>query len=166
MQPHAELPEKDWPAACKWKATGRARGTYIGLLCELVNNKLGDEGLKAIGEIYKEMAHRTFSDAFKKFGIEGNDAAAFAKYEKFTQDILGQDGEIVELSPKRAVVRWHKCHLFDTSKPVPLGTKVCDQTINYEATAAKLLNPKLKVTQTKHQTTGDPYCELVIEQED
>jgi predicted hydrocarbon binding protein len=35
----------------------------------------------------------------------------------------------------------------------------------FERTGAELLNPGIKVTQTKIMTAGDPYCEIVFEEE-
>ncbi len=122
-----ELPEEEWPAERKWKACGRTRGWYIGKLSKAVYEKFGEDGLKVLGVVWKEGADRYFLKGLKSFGIEGEDAKSYALYFKRAQEIIGLKMELVEASEKRAVLRYHTCHLFDKSDPI--AEKICRETI-------------------------------------
>lgn len=153
----------EWTPERRWKATGKARGRYIGDLEEAVVERWGEEGLKVIGEVYRRAAERTFLQGLKSFGIEGNDATAFAKFFVVANSVIGYDMELVEATPKRAVVRYHTCHLFPT--PSEQCARLCRHAnFGFELRAVELLNPKLKVSMPKLQSEGAPYCELVIEE--
>jgi hypothetical protein len=156
-----ELSDKDWPVERKWIAAGRSRARYVGDLSKAVYQKYGEEGLKLVGEVYAKMAERVFLKGLKAFDIKGKDAKAFATYFKLAQEVLGYKMEIPEASEKRAIIRWHTCHLFD--KPDPVGHEICKQANSqFEKKAAELLNPKLRFKFTKFQTAGDPYCEAEV----
>lgn len=156
------LPEDAWPSERKWKATGRARGRYVGDLERAVYESFGDEGLKVIGQVYAQAAERTFLQGLKNFGIKEKDARAFALFFVISNTIIGYDMELVEATPERAVVRYHTCHLFDASSSG--NARICrEANFNFERRAAQLLNPKLKVTMTKLRAAGDPCCEFIVE---
>ena len=160
-----ELDEKDWPLARRWKATDKARGRYMGDMCLAMYEKWGEEGLEVIGKVYASAAERTFLKGLKDFGIKGNGADAMAKFFVIANSVLSYPMEMVEASEKKAVIRYHSCHLF--AKPSPGAEQICRRAIfSYEQKAAALLNPKLKVYFTKVWTGGDPYCEWVAESED
>lgn len=156
------LPEDVWPSARKWKATGRARGRYMGDLERAVYERWGGEGLKVIGQVYAQAAERIFLQGLKNFGIKEKDARAFALFFVISNTIIGYDMELVEATPERAVVRYHTCHLFES--PSPADALICrEANFNFEKRAAELLDPRLKVTMTKLRSAGDPYCEFVVE---
>ena len=155
----------EWTAERKWKATGRARGRYIGDLEQAILEHWGEEGLKVIGEVYRKAAERTFLQGMRSFGIEGNDATAYAKFFVVANSVLGYDMELAEATPKRAVVRLHTCHLF--TEPSEACGRLCrNANFGFERRAVELLNPKLKVKFTQLQSEGAPYCELVVEEGD
>lgn len=155
------LPENVWTAERKWKATGRARGRYVGDLERAVYERWGDEGLKVIAQVYAQAAERTFLKGLKNFGVEEKDARAFALFFVISNSVIGYDMELVEATPERAVVRYHTCHLFEA--PSPAHARLCTEAhFSFEKRAAELLNPSLKVTMTKLRTAGDPYCEFVV----
>lgn len=158
-----ELSPQEWPAERKWKAAARARGRYCGDLERAVYERWGEEALEVIGKIWREGAERTFLEQMKTFGIEGNDAAAYATAFVLANSVLGYNMELVEATPTRAVVRYHTCHLFDDPS---IGGDLCRKAhFRYEQRACELLNPKLKSTLTKLRTEGDPCCEFVVEME-
>ena len=155
----------EWTAERKWKATGRARGRYIGDLEQAIYAKWGEEGLRVIAEVYRNAAERTFLEGLRSFGIEGDDATAYAKFFVIANSILGYDMELAEATPKRAMVRIHTCHLFP--KPAEVGGHLCRlANFAFERRAVELLNPKLRVSPGKLQSEGDPYCEIVVEEVD
>ena len=157
-----ELNEKDWPMVRRWKGTGKARGRYIGDMSLAMYERWGEEGLEVIGKVYEAAADRTFLKGLKDFGIQGNGADAFAKFFVIANSIIGYPMELVEASEKKAVVRYHSCHLF--AGPSPAAEQICRRAIFcFEKRAVALLNPTLKVEFTKVWTGGDPYCEWVAE---
>ncbi len=159
-----ELDEKEWPFVRRWKATDKARGRYIGDMCLAMYEKWGKEALEVIGKVYAGAADRTFLKGLKDFGVKGNGADAMAKFFVISNSIISYPMEMVEESEKRAVIRYHKCHLF--ANPSPAAADICRNAIFcFEQKAAGLLNPKLRVEFTKIWTAGDPYCEWVAELE-
>lgn len=158
----ASLDPEVWPIARRWKATGKARGRYIGELSKALYEELGDRGIEIIGNIYDQMAQKSFLPGLKAFGIDGNDAEAYATYFKLLWELMGYKVEVVELSGGRSVVRTHSCHLFEN--PDPTAEEICKRAnFRFEERAVKLLNPDLRVRFTKLQSAGDPYCEMVVE---
>lgn len=156
-----ELP-KGWTPERAWKATGKARGRYMGELERLVYQQWGEEGLKVIGQVWADGADRTFLQGMQSFGIPGNDAAAYARFFVTANSLLGYDMELVEATPQRAVFRYHTCHVFPG--PDKVNETLCRQAhFRFEERACQLLNPRLKTRITKLQTAGDPYCEMVVE---
>ncbi len=157
----AELPQGVTPERA-WKATGKARGRYMGELERLVCQKWGEEGLEVIGQVWADGAERTFLQGLQSFGIQGNDAAAYARFFVTANTMLGYDMELVEVTPQRAVFRYHTCHVFPGADKV--NETLCRRAhFKFEERACQLLNPRLKSTITKLQTAGDPYCEIVVE---
>ena len=160
-----KLDEGKWPLERVWKSTGRARCRYLGDVCLGMYEKWGDEAIEVIGKVYANAADRTFLKGLRDFGIEGQGADALAMFFVISQSVLGYDMEIVELSGKRSVVRYHSCHIFPEASPA--AEQICRRAnFQFELRAAKLLNPKLKVYYTKVRSSGDPYCEWVCELEE
>lgn len=157
-----ELSEEEWPIVRRWKAAAKTRARYMAELSRKVYQRFGEEGLKVIGEVWREGAEKYFLRSLKTFGIEGNNAKAFALYFKLAQEVLGYEMELVEATDKRAVLRYYTCHLFDKSDPI--AERICREcNFQFEKRAAELLNPKLEVRFTKLQTAGDPHCEMIVE---
>ena len=157
-----KLDEQKWPLGRLWKSATRARSRYLGDTYLGMYEKWGDEAIEVIGKVYSDAANRTFLKGLKDFGIEGRGADALAMFFVISQSVLGYDMEIVELSEKRAIIRYHSCHIF--SEPSPAAEQVCRHAaFQFELRAVELLNPKLKIYYTKIRTSGDPYCEWVCE---
>ena len=159
------LDEKNWPLERLWKATGKVRGRYLGDVCLGMYEKWGDEAIELIGKVYANAADRTFLKGLRSFGIEGRGADALAMFFVISQSAIGYDMEIVELSEKRSVVRYHSCHIFPD--PSPAAEQICRRAnFQFEVRAAELLNPKLRVYYNKVRSGGAPYCEWVCELEE
>jgi hypothetical protein len=77
--------------------------------------------------------------------------------------------ETVEESPKKVVVRYHKCPWWN--RYTEFGLKPEDMIcpgghINVTSKGIKAVNPKIKCTLTKAMPWGDDYCEDIWEMEE
>jgi hypothetical protein len=128
-------------------------------------------------EKFEEIVGKVFGDAGKKmlpqikesFNIPVEDAIGAAKLVWVAARLMfGPEWEwkYLEKTPERVVVRWTKCHMWDTHKecevdPVFILCEGGHQTIIKEG--FKVINPKLTFKITKAIPRGDPYCEDVYE---
>ena len=152
---------QQWSLERKYKSASRTSTVYRRALEHAFYERFGDEAIEIIRDVYDGMAEGTL-DGMKTFGIEGNDAKSFAYFIKAANEIpFNTYVEIVEASPKRAVVRWLKC-----APPAETNPKFCYAHLAFEKRAVKMLNPKLEVEMPKCIACGDPYCEEIIVLED
>jgi len=137
-------------------------GMYRGVIAELGEEKGAKVMRRAFhesGKIFGEM-----SDFTKQSGPP--DAKAFAEAHAAGTNYYGYQSELVSgATSKKAIVRFHRCPILETLKP--LGINVCDvYAQEADAGCAEFVNPKLKLTVTKSLARGDPYCEYVFEVKD
>jgi hypothetical protein len=134
-----------------------------------------------VAELGEEKATKVLLRGFHETGIlwgkinaeytgqsGAGDAKSFAEAYAANTDYYGFKSELVDgATPKRAIVRLHRCPIQETLKPFGLDVKVCDR-IEHEVDVgtAKFVNPKIKLTVTKSLARGDPYCEYIYELED
>ena len=163
-----KLDEKEWPEIRRLKASARRGWEYAGMLLKEIYKNYGGEGVeKCFNSVMIQQAEKYFFPGLKKFNIKGNDCRTVAAYFMLADLIVfpGFSGfEVIEDSPKRVVLRGYQCPF--TRDPAKDLAGVCEHGYGNEATACRLLNPKIKYSNPKLMNRGDPYCELVFEMED
>ena len=89
---------------------------------------------------------------------------ALASYLKLaTGDIIGYRIDLIKESPKKVIYRLYPPCIWFPKLDIP--PSFCRRGfMNFELAAAKIINPKIKVSYTKVMTAGDPYCEVILEE--
>ncbi len=160
------LDENKWTELRKAKAANNTGWRYFEGLVKIMHRELGEEKSCAIlAEFMKENARKYVAEGMKKFKIEGNDPWALASYFKLaTGDIIGYKTELVRESPKKVCYRLYPPCLWFPNLDIP--PSFCRALGTMEVEAAKIINPKIKISFKKLMTDGDPYCELLFEEEE
>ena len=160
-----KLKEEQWPELRKAKASRNTGWEYFGNLVKLVCREFGEEKTgQLLSKFMAENAERYVKDGMKGFGIEGNDPWALASYLKLsTGDIIGYKIELIKESPKRVIYRLYPPCIWFPKLDIP--PSLCREGfMNFERAAAKIINPKIKVSPAKLMTAGDPCCEVILEE--
>jgi len=160
-----KLAEEEWPEIRRAKASRNTGWEYFGNLVKLVCKELGEEKTAQIlSRFMAENAERYVKAGMKGFGIEGNDPWSLASYLKLsTGDIIGYKIDLIKESPKRVIYRLYPPCIWFPKLDIP--PHLCREGfMNFERAAAKIINPKIKVSPNKLMTAGDPYCEVTLEE--
>jgi hypothetical protein len=160
-----KLDENKWTEMRKIKAANSTGWSYFESLVKTMHKTLGEEKCCSIlSELMKENAQKYVAAGMKKFNIEGNDAWALASYFKLaTGDVIGYKAELVKESEKKVYYRLYPPCLWFPKLDIP--PSFCRALGTMEVEACKIINPNIKVRFEKLMTAGDPYCELVFEEE-
>jgi len=129
--------------------------------------ELGEEKTaQIIAALMAENAERYVKSGMKGFGIEGNDPWALATYLKLsTGDIIGYKIDLIKESPKKVIYRLYPPCIWFPKLDIP--PRLCSEGfVNFECAAAKIINPKIKISHNKLMMAGDPCCEVVLEEMD
>ena len=166
MLEQPQLPAGKWPEMRLLKAAKNTGWSYFENLVKTLHKELGEEKTCDILEKFMaENARKYVVPSMKAFGIEGNDAWALASYFKLaTGDVIGYKAELIAESRKKVAYRLHPPCLWFPDLDIP--PSFCRALGNFERVAAEIVNPKVKITTRKLMTDGDPYCELLFEEED
>ena len=160
-----QLPD-GWSELRKAKASANTAWAYYRDLVKLLHKEIGEE--KTAGILSKLMAanaRKYVKPSMEMFGIKGNDAWALASYFKLaTGDIIGYKAELIQEGPKKVVYRLYPPCLWFPDLDIPAS--FCMAEGSFEEEAARLVNPKIKVSGRALMTRGDPYCETVFEEVD
>lgn len=161
-----KLAEEQWPEARKIKASRNTGWEYFANLVKAMQRELGEEkACQVLSSFMAENARKYVKSGMKGFGIEGNDAWALASYFKLaTGDIIGYKTELVKESPKKVRYQLYPPCLWFPELDIPAS--FCRAIGSFEETACQIVNPKIKAHATKLMTAGDPYCEIVFEEQD
>ena len=161
-----ELNPEEWPEVRKLKAAKSSGWGYFENLVKTIYEELGEETTcQILSKFMADNAKRYVIPGMKNFGIQGNDAWALASYFKLaTGDVIGYKAELIQESPKRVLYRLYPPCIWFPKLDIPAS--LCRAMATFEEAAAQLVNPKIKITDTKLMTAGDPYCELVFEEVD
>jgi hypothetical protein len=131
------------------------RSTY-----EILSREYGKEkGLDLTSEIFIDTSRKLLEPLV---GTYEKNAKGATQMLRDAHQLQMCTGEIVESSPKRAVLREYKCAChggWDLELCSRLSPDACDLI-------CKMLNPKLKAYHTTYLNAGDDYCEIVFELED
>jgi len=160
-----QLPE-GWPELRKAKASAKTAWAYYSDLVKLLHQEIGEEKTAAIlTKLMKGNARKYFQRSMELFGIKGNDPWALASYFKLaTGDVIGYKSELIQEAPNRVVYRLYPPCLWFPDLDIP--PSFCEAEGMFEREAARLLNPKIKITTRSLLTRGDPYCETIFEEID
>ena len=134
---------------------------------------LGWEKVEEIAtKIWAEGGRKFYPWVKETFNIPVEDAIGAAKLSIVAGRLVQgpeMEGEIVEATPERTVVRWTNCTSWERHKELELdpGLNPCPPSheAGFEA-GLKAINPKLTFKITKAMPWGDPYCEDVYEFKD
>lgn len=137
-------------------------GVIWGIIGTTVSEDLGKAGIEAVRRALRKVAEKQATRAFES-GRDLRNAKGVAEYMKFAEETLGMIVDVPEATERRSVFRILKCPLYED--PKRQSTSLCDAYAEFEKTAAKITNPKLKCTITKLLSKGDPYSEWVFELE-
>jgi hypothetical protein len=165
-----------------WELTSKILSAFFVIRGEKIIAPVMGKGEGIISHIWgaerwADINVKIFSDGGKQlipwvkkmFNIPVEDAIGAAKLIIVAATLLcgpELEFEIVEETPERVVVRWHKCVWTERYKefevdpafiPCPKGHKVMWNE------GLKLIDPKLSDKLTKAMPWGDPYCEDVYE---
>ena len=102
MDKYPVLPEDEWPAIRKVKASNKTGWSYFENLVKTLHRELGEEKTAELLEVFmRDNARRFVVPAMKSFGLEGKDAWSLASYFKLaTGDIIGYKAELSRPEPK------------------------------------------------------------------
>ena len=159
-----QITDEEYPPGRKWKGVIQSRAWFIGEFSRVLYDRFGEEGLEAIEEVFGNAAKTTFLPGIKSFGIDGMGALSVCLFFYLGNQVMGNKMEMVEGSnEKKATVRMYKCPPFPDPGKVKDMPKYCHAMFNFERTAARLMDPRLKVKQDGCLISkGDPYCEITV----
>jgi len=162
QQPH--LPG-GWSELGRAKASAGTAWAYFRDLVKLLHKELGEERTAGIlRQLMTANAGKYVKPSMKKLGLEGTDAWSLASYFKLaTGDIIGYKAELIEEAPNRIVYRLHPPCLWFPDLDIP--PSFCQAMGSFEEEAARIVNPKVRVTCRSLMTRGDPVCEIVFEED-
>ena len=160
-----QLPD-GWPEIRKAKASAKTGWAYYSDLVKLLHREIGEEKTASIlSKLMEANARKYLKASMEKFGITGNDPWSLATYFKLaTGDVIGYKAELIQETPKRVVYRLYPPCLWFPDLDIP--PSFCEAEGRFEAEAARLVNPKIKVYMRSLMTRGDPYCDTVFEEVD
>ena len=160
-----QLPD-GWPEIRKAKASAKTAWAYYSDLVKLLHKEIGEEKTAAIlTKLMEANARKYVKPSMEMFGIKGNDPWALATYFKLaTGDVIGYKAELIQEAPNRVVYRLYPPCLWFPDLDIP--PSFCEAEGMFEIEAARLVNPRIKITMRSLLTRGDPYCETVFEEID
>ena len=160
-----QLPD-GWSELRKAKASANTGWAYYRDLVKLLHKEIGEEKTANIlSKLMEANARKYVKSSMEMFGIKGNDAWSLASYFKLaTGDIIGYKAELIQEGPKKVAYRLYPPCLWFPDLDIPAS--FCEAEDSFELEAARIINPKIKVTSTSLMTRGDPYCEVVFEEVD
>lgn len=161
-----KLSERDWPEIRKAKASGKSGWFYFTSLVKLLIQEIGED---KTGDILRKhmrlLAQKFVVPSMKSFGIQGNGPWELASYFKLaTGDILGYKMELIEEAPNKVRCRYYPPCVWFPDLDIPVS--YCQAEGEFELEAARIINPKIKISFPTYMTRGDPYCEVVYEEAD
>ena len=153
-----------WPELRKAKASAKTAWAYYSDLVKLLHQEIGEEKTATIlTRLMEANARRYVKRGLELFNIKGNDPWALASYFKLaTGDVIGYKAELIQEAPNRVVYRLYPPCLWFPDLDIP--PSFCEAEGMFEVEAARLLNPKVRVTMRALMTRGDPYCDTVFEE--
>jgi hypothetical protein len=113
--------------------------------------------MKAYGPVKRQIGRDWPQRFVKEKGYKGHDAVATASVIRMWERMMGIEGQVLESSPERVVVKNTKCPL---SKAMPEACKSLDCAIWGHI---DVISPGYRLLSSKKMTQGDPYCEWIIE---
>ncbi len=153
------LPEsidyEEVPIEKRYRAATRALSARLGALYRRAVEEFGDEALDLIRSVSREHAR----DLAKELGSKDQsyDAGTAAVCLAHLLDLAGMDGEIVELSPERALITVESCP-YGIS-----GPELCEARTTLELEFVKSLAGDLHFEIEKCAALGDATCQFRIE---
>lgn len=165
LRKQPELPE-GWSELRKAKASASTAWSYYRDLVKLLHKELGEKKTcELLRKFMAENAKKYVKSSMEMLGIKGNDAWSLASYFKLaTGDIIGYKAELIQEGPRRVVYRLYPPCIWFPNLDIPAS--FCEAQGSFEEEAAKIINPKIKVTGRALMTRGDPYCEVLFEEID
>jgi hypothetical protein len=139
----------------------------IATLARAVGEAYGEEGLEVLRQAMEKTFRPIMASVARQEGARlGNgDISDWAKLERFLCQATGIEGEIIEVSPGKGVVRVTSCPAAAQYKRV--FPELCPQVfIGLERAIAGTVNPKLKVRGERYIPRGDDICEIHCELEE
>ena len=158
-----QLPD-GWPEIRKAKASANTAWAYYSDLVKLLLQEIGEKKTAAIlTKLMEANARKYVRRSMEMFGIKGKDLWALASYFKLaTGDVIGYKAELIQEAPNRVVYRLYPPCLWFPELDIP--PSFCEAEGCFEKEAARMFNPKIKVSMRALMTRGDPYCETVFEE--
>ncbi len=167
MEPKLITPAEKIPAEGRWAIGSRGlSGMWTATLRSLAD-AVGEEKAREFSKQMWVQAGAGIKEFRDAFGMTGDDAhAAREAIMTLAGCSLGPElqVEVVEVTPKRSVLRVHQCTVWNRSKEMGWAMDCAAAgCIGFNEAACKVINPKLVFSRTKAMPWGDPYCEDVTE---
>ncbi|MCX7710980.1 MAG: hypothetical protein N2484_14170 [Clostridia bacterium] len=98
----------------------------------------------------------------RKLGIEKDDAMAAVKLLTYFHTLTGVIGQIIEMTPERAVRIESYCPAYNK-----FSKEFCSEVMSYPVfcSICRVLNPRITHTHETYLSGGDDTCKLVFELE-
>ncbi len=153
------LPEsidyEEVPIEKRYRAATRALSARIGALYRRAVDEFGDEALELIRSVNRRHARDLARDLCEGGGPRDAGAAALCLARLL--DLVGMDGEVLELSPACARISVESCP-FGISSP-----ELCEARTTLESEFVRSLADDLHVEIEKCAALGDESCQFRID---
>ncbi|MFQ5827273.1 MAG: L-2-amino-thiazoline-4-carboxylic acid hydrolase [Dehalococcoidia bacterium] len=139
----------------------------IASLAKAVSEAYGEEGLEVLRGAMERTFRPIMATLAKQVGarLGDGDVSDWAKLERFLCQVTGIEGDIVEVSPNKGMVKVSFCPAAAQYKRV--FPDLCPQVfIGLERAIAGAVNPRLRVRGEKYIPRGDEICEIHCELEE
>ena len=150
----------------RWQiATKGLTGAYA-MIAKAYKDALGEEKYNEFNGPFWKMAGAGGKQLAENLGTRCETAKDLA--EVFLAGVVSSmgpefEGEIVEASDDKAVVRYTKCPWFERAKEVNMGFDYCKSGHeNWGDGVCEALNPEFTTKLTRTMMEGDLYCENII----
>ncbi|MFC1679069.1 hypothetical protein ACFL2T_02535 [Elusimicrobiota bacterium] len=153
------LPEglkiEEVPVEKRYRSVTAGLVRRIKLLYDAIHRRYGNDGLDLIREVGRDYGLEIARRAKKRFG--SGDIRSVGLYVIRIFNTIRGEGEVVEFSDKRVVIRVRKC-------PYPWETpEVCEAHTQMEKSLVEALGENLTYRIESSIPKGDPYCDHIIE---
>jgi hypothetical protein len=165
---------KEWPLERRYeKAAMWGFLPWSDLFWKLHTNLGAAAVEKSAREMGVHLANKAVLPTLKEFGVKGNHCITAASFFWLADQLaFGGIGFIIkELTPRRVLAQqapFGVCFCYQkefncSPLEVPELPKLCMAYTDYERTACRLINPKIKYTIHKLVSRGDDCCEVSFE---
>ena len=145
---------KEIPIEKRYRSVIAGLSRRLKILYDTIYDRYGKDGL----DLIKDVSHRygmEIAETIRK-RIKDNDIKAVALYLVRIFNNVGGEGEVIEFSDKRVIIRIYRCP-YPWEKP-----EICEAHTTMEKILVETLGKNLRYSIPKSIPKGDPYCDHLI----